>query len=346
MTARLAVLVSGNGSNLQAILDACRKGTLDAKVELVASNNPLAFGLQRSAKAGIRTATCEPRSGESREEYDGRLVKVVQRAGPDWVVLAGWSRLLTMHFLARFQGQVINLHPALPGEYPGLQAIERAFADAQAGKRDYTGVMVHLVPDEGVDDGPVLATERVAIRPDDSLDSLTDRIHKVEHGLLVSTLATLSARSGPIPVRPRASAVRIQPLAAPTFEESPGSGDVDDSPTLTPRSEPPTQSISTDETPVVRAGARVAARERELSFDELVRSDRGASADELASALDDSQADAGSDDSRVRSAADADEEQRTTSSQRHDAGGVPKTGAVRRIVAVRRTGPGSRPTDS
>jgi phosphoribosylglycinamide formyltransferase 1 len=191
MTARLAVLASGDGSNLQAVLDACRFGKLDAKVELVVSNDPLAYALQRSAKAGTRTAICSPRDEEPREEYDARLLKVVQRSAPDWVVLAGWMRLLSMTFLSRFPGQVINLHPALPGEYPGLHAIERAFSDYQAGTRDHTGVMVHLVPDEGIDNGPVLASERVAIASNDTFDSLSVRMHAMERKLLVATLNSL-----------------------------------------------------------------------------------------------------------------------------------------------------------
>jgi phosphoribosylglycinamide formyltransferase-1 len=86
---------------------------------------------------------------------------------------------------------VVNLHPALPGDLPGVDAIERAWQEAQRGQRDQTGVMVHLVPDEGVDDGPVLATATVAIHPADTLQSLTNRVHGVEHRLLVETLATL-----------------------------------------------------------------------------------------------------------------------------------------------------------
>src|SRR4029453_7074797 len=111
--------------------------------------------------------------------------------GPDVVVLAGWMRILTMSFLGWFPGMVVNLHPALPGELPGTHAIERAWQEAQGGRRDRTGVMVHLVPNEGVDDGPVLATASISIHPSDTLESLTSRVHGVEHRLLVETLATL-----------------------------------------------------------------------------------------------------------------------------------------------------------
>ena len=111
--------------------------------------------------------------------------------GPDFVVLAGWMRILTMNFLGWFPDRVVNLHPALPGELPGIHAIERAWHEALAGERTRTGVMVHLVPSESVDDGPVLATADVPILPDDTLDSLTARVHHTEHELLVDTLSGL-----------------------------------------------------------------------------------------------------------------------------------------------------------
>jgi formyltetrahydrofolate-dependent phosphoribosylglycinamide formyltransferase len=190
---RLVVLVSGNGSNLQAILDACAQGTLDAEVVAVVSNRSNAFGLERGRLAGVATVCLEPRQGEERADYDARLADVVAGFGPDVVVLAGWMRILTMSFLGWFPGGVVNLHPALPGEYPGTHAIERALADARAGHRDHTGVMVHLVPGEGVDDGPTLATAIVPIAPDDTLESLSARMHATEHRLLVEALATLLA---------------------------------------------------------------------------------------------------------------------------------------------------------
>jgi phosphoribosylglycinamide formyltransferase 1 len=191
MTARLAVLVSGSGSNLQAILDACAAGALDGRVGLVVSNVAGAFALERASAAGVPTCVIERRADEPRPEYDRRLADAVADAQPDWIVLAGWMRLLSGAFLDRFPNRVVNLHPALPGEYPGLHAIERAYADAQAGIRSSTGVMVHLVPDEGVDDGPVLATAIVPIEPGEPLDALATRVHATEHRLLVHTLQRL-----------------------------------------------------------------------------------------------------------------------------------------------------------
>jgi phosphoribosylglycinamide formyltransferase-1 len=188
---RLVVLASGNGTNLQAILDACADGRLPAGVAAVVSNKSGSGALQRAADAGVPFVHVAPHAGEPRADYDARLADIVSGFDPDWVVLAGWMRVLSMSFLGWFPGMVVNLHPALPGELPGVDAIERAWREAQTGQRDHTGVMVHLVPDEGVDDGPVLATSTVSIHPSDTLESLTKRVHGEEHRLLVETLATL-----------------------------------------------------------------------------------------------------------------------------------------------------------
>lgn len=188
---RLVVLASGTGTNLQAVLDACADGRLPAGVSAVVSNRAGSGALQRAADAGVPYVHVAPRPGEPRSDYDARLADIVSGFDPDWVVLAGWMRLLSMSFLGWFPGMVVNLHPALPGELPGVDAIERAWREAQDGRRNHTGVMVHLVPNEGVDDGPVLATATVPIHPSDTLESLADRVHGVEHRLLVETLATL-----------------------------------------------------------------------------------------------------------------------------------------------------------
>jgi formyltetrahydrofolate-dependent phosphoribosylglycinamide formyltransferase len=188
---RLVVLASGNGSNLQAILDACADGRLPATVAAVVSDTAHARALDRADEAGIPAVHIGRRAGETRADYDARLADLVSGFDPHWVVLAGWMRVLTMNFLGWFPGMVVNLHPALPGELPGTHAIDRAFAEAQAGLRTHSGVMVHLVPDEGVDDGPVLAAEAVTIANDDTLESFEARVHATEHRLLVATLHTL-----------------------------------------------------------------------------------------------------------------------------------------------------------
>ena len=185
------VLASGNGSNLQAVLDACAAGDLPAVVAAVVSDHAGARALERAAGAGVPAVHVGRNDGEPRADYDARLADVVAGFGPDFVVLAGWMRLLTMSFLGWFPGRVVNLHPALPGELPGTKAIERAWHEAMAGERTRSGVTVHLVPDEGVDDGPVLATAEVPIRPDDTLETFAARVHATEHALLVDTLRTL-----------------------------------------------------------------------------------------------------------------------------------------------------------
>lgn len=188
---RLLVLLSGNGSNLQAIMDACASGDLPASVAGVISNKQDAYGLERARAAGVQALYLEKREGESRREFDLRLADEASRCSPDYVVLAGWMRILTSAFLDRYPSRVINLHPALPGAFPGTHAIERALDAYRQGEITHTGVMVHLVPDEGVDSGPVLATEIVPIDPDDTLEMLEVRIHAVEHRLLVATLKDL-----------------------------------------------------------------------------------------------------------------------------------------------------------
>jgi formyltetrahydrofolate-dependent phosphoribosylglycinamide formyltransferase len=189
--ASLVVLISGNGSNLQAILDACASGKLPAQVAAVISNRPDAFGLERARRAGIPAiAHARPR-GQDRRQYDADLADLVASYEPNWVILAGWMHLLSSAFLDRFLGRIVNLHPALPGVFPGAHGIERAFDAYQQGKINHTGVMVHLVPDEGVDTGPVLAQEVVPIYPHDTLETLEERVHAVEHCLLVNTIMIL-----------------------------------------------------------------------------------------------------------------------------------------------------------
>jgi len=195
MNSRLVVLISGNGSNLQAILDACNSGELNAQVVCAISNKVDAYGLVRAKDAGVEAIHFAKQRDESRNEYDARLAELVLTKQPDYVILAGWMRILTSSFLNHFPSRVVNLHPALPGTFPGTHAIERAFEAYQHGEIEHTGVMVHLVPDEGVDNGPVLATEIVPINKDDTLETLETRVHQTEHTLLVKTIKTLLEKS-------------------------------------------------------------------------------------------------------------------------------------------------------
>ena len=193
MTARLVVLISGNGSNLQAILDACASGELSASVVSVISNQADAHGLARARHAGVEAIYFPKRKTESRQEYDTRLADYVSTCLPDYVILAGWMRILSISFLSCFPNRVINLHPALPGMFPGTHAIERAFEAYQRGEITRTGVMVHLVPDEGVDNGPVLGQREIYFTLNESLEQFEARVHEVEQILLVNTLKNVLA---------------------------------------------------------------------------------------------------------------------------------------------------------
>ncbi len=207
-TRRLVVLVSGNGSNLQAILDACADGRIDGVVAAVVSNRRDVFALQRANAAGVPAVHIGARAGETRADYDTRLTEVVAGFDPDIVVLAGWLRILSMSFLGWFPQRVVNLHPSKPGELGGLHAIERAWDEAVEGNRTETGVMVHLVPDEGVDDGPVLATRAVPIDTSGTLEAFEATMHAAEHAVLVEVLADLCSPS------PRLVADPQRPYAA------------------------------------------------------------------------------------------------------------------------------------
>jgi len=189
--ARLAVFISGFGSNLQAIIDAVQAGELDAEIVVVVSNRKAAYGLVRAERAGIPTLYFPLKpyrdAGRSREEYDADLAERVAAYEPDLIVLAGWMHVLSPAFLDRFPNRVINLHPALPGQFPGTHAIQRAYEAFQRGEIDHTGVMMHYVVPE-VDAGPVIISEEVPIYPSDTLDDLEARIHEVEHRLIVEAI--------------------------------------------------------------------------------------------------------------------------------------------------------------
>ncbi len=155
---RLVVLASGEGTNLQALLDACAAGEIAAEVVGVVSNRSMSGALVRARAAGIEAVAVASASlsGETRSEYDSRLADAVLDLSPDLVVCAGWMRILSMSFLKHIDHQVINLHPGAPGELAGVDAINRAHVEGRDGLRTRTGVMVHYIVDEGVDDGPVI----------------------------------------------------------------------------------------------------------------------------------------------------------------------------------------------
>ena len=174
-----AVLASGSGTNLQAIIDACRRKKIKAELKVVFSDKPDAFALERARKARIPcVAYRSPKMHPTRGSFDKAVVRLLREEGIDFVVLAGYMRILSPVFLKAFKNKVLNIHPALLPAFKGGHAIKDAF--------DYgakvTGVTVHLV-DEEVDHGPIVAQAAVEVKPTDTPASLEAKIHKVEHRL-------------------------------------------------------------------------------------------------------------------------------------------------------------------
>ena len=186
---RLAVLVSGRGSNLQAIVDAARAGRLQASVEVVVSDVADAPALARARAGGIPAAVVRRRDYPSRAEFELALAGAVERARPDLVVLAGFMRLLGPAFLDRFPGRVINIHPSLLPAFPGLEAQKQAL---EYGVR-FTGCTVHHV-DYGMDSGAIIDQRVVEVMPGDDGDSLSARILEQEHELLVDVIRRIGAQ--------------------------------------------------------------------------------------------------------------------------------------------------------
>ncbi|MBU6470802.1 MAG: phosphoribosylglycinamide formyltransferase [Gammaproteobacteria bacterium] len=175
---KLAVLISGEGSNLQAILDACASGTLPAEVCVVISNRAGAHGLRRAAAAQVPIHALLATSGTAREDYDATLRILIERHAPELILLAGFMRVLSDEFVRHFRGRLLNIHPALLPKYRGLHTHRRALA---AGEHEH-GCSVHFVTEE-LDGGPVIAQAKVPVKPDDSETSLAARVREREHAL-------------------------------------------------------------------------------------------------------------------------------------------------------------------
>jgi formyltetrahydrofolate-dependent phosphoribosylglycinamide formyltransferase len=194
MPKRLIVCISGSGTNLQAILDAIAEKLLHAEIGLVVSNRKAALGLARAERAGIPTLyfPLQPyvSAGRSRADYDEDLAQRLSAYHPDLIVLAGWMHIFSPAFLHHFPGQVVNLHPALPGTFPGLHAIERAYEAHQRGEIAQSGCMIHYVIPE-VDAGTVVAQTIVPFVSDDTLESYEARVHAAEHRLIIEALQRL-----------------------------------------------------------------------------------------------------------------------------------------------------------
>jgi phosphoribosylglycinamide formyltransferase-1 len=186
-TLRLAVLISGSGSNLQAIIDAIEGGELNASIDAVVSNNADAYGLQRAGKHGLPTRVFDHRDYASREQYDAALRQYLESIAPDYIVLAGFMRILSAGFIQAFEHRILNIHPALLPAYKGLHTHERALANGETRH----GVSIHLVTAE-LDDGPVLLQASYPITAGDTVADLQQRGHRLEHRMYPQLLRWIS----------------------------------------------------------------------------------------------------------------------------------------------------------
>ena len=179
MSKKIGVVVSGRGSNLQSIIDHIAKGKLNVEIAVVVSDHKEAFALERAAKAGIPTAVVERKGCKDKAEFEDKIDAALRKAGAEVVVLAGFMRILTGHFISRWEHKIINIHPALLPSFKGL--------DAQGQAVDYgvkvAGCTVHFV-DEGTDTGPIILQKVVPVLDDDTEETLAARILKEEHKAL------------------------------------------------------------------------------------------------------------------------------------------------------------------
>lgn len=191
MTKRLkvGVLISGRGSNLQALIDACEQADFPAEIALVISNKPDAFGLVRARAAEIPVAVIPHRDFADRESFDAAMTVALEEAGVEFVCLAGFMRLLSAAFVAHWQGRLVNIHPSLLPAFRGLDTHARAIA---AGVR-FTGCTVHFVTPE-LDDGPIVVQAAVPILQDDTPDTLAERVLREEHRIYPLALRLVAER--------------------------------------------------------------------------------------------------------------------------------------------------------
>ncbi|UAN56059.1 phosphoribosylglycinamide formyltransferase [Serratia sp. JSRIV004] len=173
---KIVVLVSGQGSNLQALIDACQQGRIAATIVAVLSNNAQAYGLQRAEEAGIAAQALDAKSFADREAFDAALAQAIDQYQPDLVVLAGYMRILSNAFVQRYAGRMLNIHPSLLPKYPGLHTHRQAIDNGDAEH----GTSVHFVTEQ-LDGGPVILQAKVPIFPGDEEDEVIERVQTQEH---------------------------------------------------------------------------------------------------------------------------------------------------------------------
>ncbi|MFC3885431.1 phosphoribosylglycinamide formyltransferase [Bacillus songklensis] len=182
----IAVFASGSGSNFQAIYDATQSGRLQAQVSLLVCDKPDAKVIERAEKAGVQTFVFSPKDFASKEEYETEIYKQLSQQNVEFIVLAGYMRLIGSVLLEKFKGKIVNIHPSLLPSFPGKDAIGQA---VKAGVK-VTGVTIHYV-DAGMDTGPIIAQQAIEIGKGYTRETIEQRIHQVEHAIYAETLQQL-----------------------------------------------------------------------------------------------------------------------------------------------------------
>ena len=183
---KIAVMISGSGSNLEAIVKACHEKNIYGEIVYVISNNPDAYGIERAKKYNIPVKIIDHKSYTDRDDFDDALKEFLDNLEIDLIILAGFMRILGKNITEKFYGKMINLHPSLLPLYPGLNTHTQALNN----KDDYHGISIHFVSAE-LDAGPLIAQGKVLVKADDDLEKLVSKIHKVEHDLLPKVINEL-----------------------------------------------------------------------------------------------------------------------------------------------------------
>ena len=175
---RVAIFASGNGTNFEVLTNHFQKGDIPGKLALLFCNHPDAPVMERAKRLGVPAESFTVKSCGGKEEYEKQVLKLLQKYQIDFIILAGYLRVVGPTILDQYDHRIVNLHPAWLPEYPGLHSIERAFND----HKKQTGVTVHYI-DSGLDSGPIIAQRHVPILADDTVDTLEARVHETEHQL-------------------------------------------------------------------------------------------------------------------------------------------------------------------
>ncbi len=207
----LGVLVSGNGTNLQAIIDAIEGGLLDSKVKVVISNNPGAFAIERARRHNIPTEIVSNKTFPAKEDYDRKLVEILKEHSVDLVILAGFMRILTDVLINAFPMRIMNIHPALLPAFPGLNVQKKALEHGVK----FSGATVHFV-DEGIDTGPIIIQAVVPVYDDDTEEILSARILQEEHRIYPQAVKLFA--EGRLEVKGRRAIIKDSPTTEGAME--------------------------------------------------------------------------------------------------------------------------------